>query len=77
VVEAARKIGVRRSGALPGDGQAAIREASWRTVEAGGGWIGFMARRPVTRLPVDEMNYIAPALRGQWAMRCSINTGMG
>ncbi len=71
------KAGKLRKDALPGDDQAAIRDASWRAVEAGGGWIEFQAPHPVTRQPVDKMGYIAPAGDGAFAVQCSVNRGDG
>ena len=71
------KAGKLRKEALPGDDQSAIREASWRAVEQGGGWIEFNGRHPVTRQPVEKIGYIAPALGGRWAVQCSVNRGDG
>ena len=71
------KAGKRREEALPGDDQTAIREASWAAVEAGGGWIEFTGRHPVTRQPVDKIGYVAPALGGRWAVQCNVNRGDG
>jgi methyl-accepting chemotaxis protein len=72
-----KKAGKLRKDALPGDNQAAIRDASWRAVEAGGGWIEFQAPHPVTKQPVDKMGYIAPAGGGAFAVQCSVNRGDG
>ncbi len=72
-----KKAGKLRKDALPGDDQAAIRDASWRAVEAGGGWIEFQAPHPVTRQPVAKMGYIAPAGHGAFAVQCSVNRGDG
>ena len=71
------KAGKLRKDALPGDDQSAIREASWRAVEQGGGWIEFNGRHPVTKQPVEKIGYIAPALGGRWAVQCSVNRGDG
>jgi methyl-accepting chemotaxis protein len=72
-----QKAGKLRSQALPGDDQAAIRDASWAAVERGGGWIEFSAPHPVTRQPVAKIGYIVPALGGRWAVQCSVNRGDG
>lgn len=72
-----RKAGKRRSEALPGDDQAAIRDASWAAVERGGGWIEFSAPHPVTRQSVAKIGYIVPAFGGRWAVQCSVNRGDG
>jgi hypothetical protein len=71
------KAGRLRQDALPGDDQSAIRNASWRAVEQGGGWIEFSGRHPLTRQPVDKIGYIMPALEGRWAVQCSVNRGDG
>jgi methyl-accepting chemotaxis protein len=71
------KAGRLRQDALPGDDQSAIRNASWRAVEQGGGWIEFSGRHPITRQPVDKIGYIMPALDGRWAVQCSVNRGDG
>jgi hypothetical protein len=71
------KAGKLRSEALPGDNQSAIRDASWRAVDAGGGWIEFIGKHPVTKVPVPKMGYIAPALGGRWAVQCSVNRADG
>jgi hypothetical protein len=71
------KAGKLRKEALPGDDQSAIREASWRAVDQGGGWIEFSGRHPITRQPVEKIGYISPALGGRWAVQCSVNRGDG
>lgn len=71
------KVGKLRKDALPGDDQSAIREASWRAVDQGGGWIEFKGRHPVTKQPVEKIGYITPALDGRWAVQCSVNRGDG
>lgn len=71
------KAGMLRKDALPGDDQSAIRDASWRAVDQGGGWIEFNGRHPVTKQPVEKIGYIAPALGGRWAVQCSVNRGDG
>ncbi|MFL9915433.1 methyl-accepting chemotaxis protein [Paraburkholderia fungorum] len=71
------KVGKRREEALPGEDQSAIREASWRAIEQGGGWIEFSGRHPVTKQPVEKIGYVTPALGGRWAVQCSVNRGDG
>ncbi|KXU83414.1 hypothetical protein CI15_30485 [Paraburkholderia monticola] len=71
------KAGKLRQEALPGDDQSAIREANWRAVDQGGGWIEFNGRHPVTKQLVEKIGYIAPALGGRWAVQCSVNRGDG
>ena len=71
------KAGRLRKDAIPGDNQVAIREATWRAVEAGGGWIEFSAPHPITKRVVDKLGYVVPALGGRWAVLCSVNRGDG
>ncbi|HET7525518.1 MAG TPA: methyl-accepting chemotaxis protein, partial [Burkholderiaceae bacterium] len=71
------KAGKRRSEAIPQGNQAAIRDATWRAVAAGGGWIEFSAPHPITKRIVDKLGYVAPALAGRWAVLCSVNRGDG
>jgi methyl-accepting chemotaxis protein len=71
------KAGKLRKEAIPSGNQNAIRDATWRAVEAGGGWIEFHAPHPITKRIVDKLGYVAPALGGRWAVLCSVNRGDG
>jgi hypothetical protein len=71
------KAGKLRKDAIPQGNQTAIRAATWRAVEGGGGWIEFSAPHPITKRIVDKLGYVAPALGGRWAVLCSVNRGDG
>jgi len=74
-----KKAGRLRSDCFPGDveNQLAIREASWRAAEAGGGWIEFRAPHPLTKRPVQKVAYVVPAQSMRFTVQCSVNRGDG
>ena len=68
-----------RSDCFPNDeeNQRAIREASWKAAEAGGGWFEFRAPHPLTKRPVQKVAYVVPAQEMRYAVQCSVNRGDG
>jgi methyl-accepting chemotaxis protein len=71
------KAGQPRSQALGKFDPAKLRDDTWRAADHGGGWVEFVAPHPVTKVPVEKLGYIAPALKGRWAVQCSVNRGDG
>jgi methyl-accepting chemotaxis protein len=73
------KAGRLRNDCFPGDAenQRAIRDASWKAAEAGGGWFEFRAPHPLTKRPVQKVAYVLPAQDVRFAVQCSVNRGDG
>ena len=58
--------------AAPGVDIAELNRKTWHIADAGGGWVQFQSRHPVTAAVIDKMAYVLPADK-DWVVLCSIN----